>query len=134
MFLGLTLSTSKRPTRDESRHANFVDNIKSASGEKVENVPVSSFPGFVWVNLHVTEVFVFHFQDSCGLFFHDLCNRRRDGDVAQLVEHRTGTPPPQVRFPGAARDFSPRVNFQCTLVWRPYTPVRNRLHLHLCAR
>ena len=35
------------------------------------------------------------------------------GDVAQLVEHRTGTPPTQVRFPGAKRDFSPTVNFQC---------------------
>ena len=32
------------------------------------------------------------------------------GDVAQLVERRTGTPPTQVRFPGAARDFSPRLN------------------------
>ena len=37
------------------------------------------------------------------------------GDVAQLVEHRTGTPPTQVRFHSAARDFSPRVNFQCRL-------------------
>ena len=33
------------------------------------------------------------------------------GDVAQLVEHRTGLPPMQVRFHGAAGDFSPRVNF-----------------------
>ena len=32
------------------------------------------------------------------------------GDIAQLVEHRTGTQPTQVRFPGAARDFfSPRI-------------------------
>ena len=37
------------------------------------------------------------------------------GDVAQLVEHRTGTSLTQVRFPGAARDFSPKVNFQCRL-------------------
>ena len=37
------------------------------------------------------------------------------GDVAQLVECRTGTPLTQVRFPGAAMDFSPRVNFQCRL-------------------
>ena len=37
------------------------------------------------------------------------------GDVAQLVERRTGTPLTQVRFPGAARDFSARVNFYCTL-------------------
>ena len=37
------------------------------------------------------------------------------GDVVQLVELRTDTPPTQVRFPGEAKDFSPRVNFQCTL-------------------
>ena len=37
------------------------------------------------------------------------------GDVAKLVEHRTGTLPTQVRFPGAARDFSPSVNLQCRL-------------------
>ena len=37
---------------------------------------------------------------------------KREGDVAQLVERRTGTPLTLVRFPGAARDFSPRVNFQ----------------------
>ena len=36
-------------------------------------------------------------------------------DVAQLVEHRTGTSPTQVRFPDVTRDFSPRVNFQCRL-------------------
>ena len=39
----------------------------------------------------------------------------RGGDVAQLVQHPTGMSPTQVRFPGAARDFSPRVNFQCSL-------------------
>ena len=33
------------------------------------------------------------------------------GDEAQLVEHRTGMLLTQVRSPGAARDFSPRVNF-----------------------
>ena len=27
------------------------------------------------------------------------------GDVVQLVGHRTGTSPTQVRFPGVARDF-----------------------------
>ena len=32
-----------------------------------------------------------------------------------MVEHRTGTLLTQVQFPGAARDFSPRVNFQCKL-------------------
>ena len=39
------------------------------------------------------------------------------GGVAQLVEPRTGTLPTQVRFPSAARDFSPRVNFQCRLFY-----------------
>ena len=45
------------------------------------------------------------------------------GDVAQLVERRTGTPLTQVRISGAARDFSPRVNFQCGLsLVCPYSP------------
>ena len=50
---------------------------------------------------------------------------KKGGDVAQLVEHRPGTPPRQVRFPGVATDFSPRVNFQCrflTYVRTPQTP------------
>ena len=48
-----------------------------------------------------------------------------NGDVAQLVERRTGTPLTQVRFPGAARDFSPSVNFQCRLSYVcPCSPPR----------
>ena len=43
-------------------------------------------------------------------------------DVAQLVERRTGTPLTQVRFPGAGRDFSPRVNFQPRLSHGVRTP------------
>ena len=43
------------------------------------------------------------------------------GDVAQLVQHRTGTPT-QVRFPGAARDFPLRVIFQCRLSYGVRTP------------
>ena len=47
----------------------------------------------------------------------------RGGDVAQLVERRIGTPLTQVRFPDEARDFSPRVTFQCRLSYVcPYTP------------
>ena len=45
------------------------------------------------------------------------------GDVAHLVEHRTGMLPMQVRFPGAAKDFSPRVNFQCRLSYGVHTPL-----------
>ena len=36
-----------------------------------------------------------------------MLDARGGGYVAQLVEeHRTGTPPTQLRFPGTARDFS----------------------------
>ena len=42
-----------------------------------------------------------------------VCVHNVDGDVAQLVERRTGTPLTQVRLSGAAKDFSLRVNFQC---------------------
>ena len=47
---------------------------------------------------------------------------KQGGDVAQLVDHRTGTLPTQVRFPGATRDFSPGVNFQCRLSYGVRTP------------
>ena len=43
------------------------------------------------------------------------------GDVAQLVECWTGTPLIQVWFPGAARDFSSLVNFQCRLLYSLHT-------------
>ena len=55
---------------------------------------------------------------ACGvsqLLFGSLVRNETSRDVAQLVERRTGTPLTQVRFPGAARDFSPRVNFRCRL-------------------
>ena len=61
--------------------------------------------------------------------------RIKGGDVARLVERRTVTLLRQVRFPGAARDFSPRVNFlEKTLLRCPYTPVCNCMHRHRCAR
>ena len=43
-------------------------------------------------------------------------------DVAQFVERRTDTPLMQVLFPGATRDFSPRVHFQCRLSYGVRTP------------
>ena len=55
------------------------------------------------------------------------------GDVAQLVEHRTGTLLTQVRFPGAARDFSPRINFQCRLAYGVCTPPRGITCINICA-
>ena len=55
------------------------------------------------------------------------------GGVAQLVEHRTGTLPMQVRFRGAEGDFAPRVNFQCRLSYGVRTsPVCNHMH-YICA-
>ena len=48
----------------------------------------------------------------------------RDGDVAQLVDHRTVTLLAQVRSPDAARDCLPQVNFQCSILCQcSYTPV-----------
>ena len=56
------------------------------------------------------------------------------GDIAQLVELWISMLPTQVRLPGMARDFPPRVNFQCRLSYGVRTPlVCNRMHLFLCA-
>ena len=43
------------------------------------------------------------------------------GGVAQLVERQTGTPLTQVRFPGAARDFSLSQLSVQTLLRCPYS-------------
>ena len=53
--------------------------------------------------------------------------------VAQLAEHRTGTPPTQVQFSSVARDFSPSQLSVQTLLQCQYTPMHNCIHLHLCA-
>ena len=58
--------------------------------------------------------------------------RSQCGDVAQL-EHRTVMPLTQVRFPGAAWDFSPSVNFQCRFSYAcPYIPCAIAL-INICA-
>ena len=54
-------------------------------------------------------------------------------DVAQLIEHRTGTPPMQVRLFGTARDFSPSVNFQCRLSWGVRRPPCVTACVYMCA-
>ena len=78
---------------------------------------------------------LFYHKTTSYISFYFIKKKKVGGAVAQLVEHRTGTPPTQVRFPGAARDFSPRVNFQCRLSYGVRTPpVCNRVHSHLCAR
>ena len=55
------------------------------------------------------------------------------GDVAQLVEHRTGTLPTQVRFPGVARDFSSSQLSVQTLLRCPYTPPCAIVCIYICA-
>ena len=55
------------------------------------------------------------------------------GDVAQLVEHQTGMPLTQVRFPDAARVFSARVNFQCRLSYGVHTPLCAVTCINTCA-
>ena len=54
--------------------------------------------------------------------------------MAQLVEHWNGTPPTQVRFLGAARDFSLRVNFQCRLSYGVRIPLCAIACMYICAQ
>ena len=54
-------------------------------------------------------------------------------DAAQLLQCQTGTLLMQVRFPGAARDFSPRVNFQCRLSYDVHTPTCVITYINICA-
>ena len=70
-----------------------------------------------------------HSPKTKRLFQHNA--QRKGRDVAPLVQRRNGTLLTQVRFPGEARDFSPRVDFQCRLSYG----VRTSLPLlpHLCA-
>ena len=53
--------------------------------------------------------------------------------VTQLVERWTGTPPTQVRFPGAVRDSSPRVHFQCRPSFGVGTPPGAIAGINICA-
>ena len=49
---------------------------------------------------------------------HNSSNQNKkwgDGDVAQLVERQTSTLLRLAQFHDAARDFSPRIDFQCRL-------------------
>ena len=55
------------------------------------------------------------------------------GDVAQLVERRTGMLLTRVRLPGAARHFSPRVNFQCRLSYGVRTIPCAIACIYICA-
>ena len=56
----------------------------------------------------------------------------RSSGIAQLAEHLTEKPDAvltQVRVPGVAKDFAPRVSFQCRLSYSVYTaPACNCMH------
>ena len=56
-----------------------------------------------------------------------------DSPVAQLVEHGTGMLLTKVRFPSMARDFSPRVNFQCRLSYSVCIPPGAVACIYICA-
>ena len=51
----------------------------------------------------------------------------------QLVDRRTVTPLRQVRFPGAARDFPPRVHIQCRLSYDVRTTSCAIVYINTCA-
>ena len=69
------------------------------------------------------DINVQHYSATTLFFKIILKNKQRgSGGIASLVEHRTGTLPTQVQLPGAARDFSPRVNFQRRLSYGVCTP------------
>ena len=55
------------------------------------------------------------------------------GNVAQLVECQTGRLLRQVRFHGAARDFSLKVNSQCRLSFNVHTPPCATARINICA-
>ena len=68
----------------------------------------------------------------------DLWSMTQQAGMAQLAERPTEKPSAiltRVRVPGAARDFSLGVNFQCRFSYGVCSaPVCNRMHRHLCAR
>ena len=60
----------------------------------------------------------------------------RGQGLAQLVDHPTEMPGAilvQLRVPGAARDFSPRVNFQCRLCYGVRTALCAIACINICA-
>ena len=65
--------------------------------------------------------FIVHLTLVCG------------GDELSWLEHRTLMPLMQTPFPGVARDFLPRVNFQFRLSFNVCTPVRAITCINICA-
>ena len=74
---------------------------------------------FVWLYLSDNTIFV-------------ILHLNMGGDIAQLIEHRTGTPPTQVQFSSVARNFSPRVNFQYRLSYGVHKPPCEITCIYIC--
>ena len=79
---------------------------------------------------------------ACSIYCQELCLFKLcfqfhslhyyEWNVAQLVQHQTGMPLTQVRFPCALRDCSPRVNFQCRLSYGVRTPPCAIACIYIC--
>ena len=105
------ISSSEPPNRDRKRHAHRHFVLSPSHVEKKKMAMCTQFTRFVRSDNGIQST------RTWGV-------KRRDRVGIQLsgLEHRTVTPLTQVRFPGAAKDFSPRVNFQCRLSYVcPYT-------------
>ena len=71
-----------------------------------------TLPGFLHLRVNGGEdIICLPLREQRAICLKCIDKKGWDGDVAQLAEHRTGTPPTQVRFPGAARDFLPESTF-----------------------
>ena len=80
----------------------------------------------------VSDLFLYAFHAHSTRSSHPRARR------AQWVKRPTENPGAmltRVQVPGAARDFSPRVNFLCGLSYGVRkAPACNRMHQHLCVR
>ena len=56
----------------------------------------------------------------------------RGGDISQLVEHRIGTSPTQVRFPDCGKGFFSGVNFRCRLSYGIHAPRSAIACIYIC--
>ena len=71
--------------------------------------------------------------DPDAVIYSIFLSGTKTGDVAQLVKHPTVTPLMQVQFLVVARDFSPRVKFQCRFSYVcPHTPCVIA-YMYICA-
>ena len=79
-------------------------------------------------------MFKVYTKQSCRLAFPQRGWLQLDSrDVAKLVEHWTCTLLMQVQFYSVARDFCPRVSFQCRLSYSAHTLLCAIACINICA-